>query len=224
MSANEEAELIDLSLLLSDFGVSEGPDKWVWSHDQSGLFSVASIKRVAAAAQSSVPANLFLWNNLVPKKVGVVAWRALAERLPTKLALARRNINIGDTRCIFCGDYEESCEHLFVSCQFTQSIWIVMAQWCKIPPILAFCIKDLLDFHLHMQGCNNKKKKVLNAIVQVVIWSVWRMRNEVIFGQAVPCISKVVEESKSMSYNWIKNRSRSSHWSWNDWRAFSISW
>ncbi|KAJ0834459.1 hypothetical protein HanRHA438_Chr16g0743841 [Helianthus annuus] len=50
------------------------------------------------------------------------------------------------------------------------------------------------------------------------------MRNEVIFGQAVPCISKVVEESKSMSYNWIKNRSRSSHWSWNDWRAFSISW
>ncbi|KAJ0732921.1 putative RNA-directed DNA polymerase [Helianthus annuus] len=222
LSASEEAELMELTLLLCDFGCRDGPDRWVWRHDQPELFSVANIKRLAAEASRSVPAYLFRWNNLVPKKVGVVAWRAIAERLPTRLALVYRNVNIGDTRCIFCGEYEESSEHLFVSCQFSQTVWIIMAQWCKIPPILAFCLRDLLDLHFFMQG-SNRKKKVINAIVQVVIWSIWRMRNEVIFGQVDPCITRVVEESKSMSFHWIKNRSRSSHWTWNDWRAFSIS-
>ncbi|KAJ0900727.1 putative reverse transcriptase zinc-binding domain-containing protein [Helianthus annuus] len=221
LSVNEEAELLDLTLLLSEFVVSDGPDRWVWSLGNSESFAVADIKKVAAEHCRSIPAYVFVWNNYVPKKVGVVSWRAISDRLPTKVALASRNIIINDTRCVLCGDYEESSEHLFVSCHFTQSVWLVMAQWCRIPPIVAFCLRDLLDAHLFLHGCK-KKKKVLNAIVQVVIWCVWKVRNEVIFGQVAPSISSVVEESKSMAFLWIKNRSGSSQWSWNEWRSFSI--
>ncbi|MFS8004695.1 hypothetical protein Hanom_Chr13g01228821 [Helianthus anomalus] len=35
-------------------------------------------------------------------------------------------------------------------------------------------------------------------------------------------ITQVVEESKSMAYYWIKNRSGSSHWSCNEWQSFSV--
>ncbi|KAJ0860577.1 putative reverse transcriptase zinc-binding domain-containing protein [Helianthus annuus] len=221
MSDYEEAELLDLTCLLCDFSHYEGPDVWVWKHGQSETFSVASIKNTMETANRSVPADLFLWNNFIPKKVGVVSWRARSERLLTRVALAARNMNIGDTRCPLCAEYDETSDHLFVSCHFSQSIWLIIAQWCRIPPMVAFSFKDILDTHISVYG-SKKKKKVISVIIQVVIWSIWRMRNEVIFGLVEPNISKVVEESKSMAYHWIKNRSRSHTWSWSEWRNFNI--
>ncbi|XP_022040631.1 uncharacterized protein LOC110943184 [Helianthus annuus] len=179
------------------------------------------MKQILASAERVVPEYQFVWNNYVPKKVGIVPWRALMERLPTRIALAARNVDIGDIRCVLCGDYDESSEHLFVSCQFAQSVWLVMAQWCKSPPVIAFSLRDVLDAHKFVPG-SKKKKKVFGAISQVVIWSLWKMRNDVLFGQAIPSVSKVVEESKSMSYHWVKNRSKSSHWSWSEWCNFNV--
>ncbi|KAL9995937.1 putative RNA-directed DNA polymerase [Helianthus debilis subsp. tardiflorus] len=221
MSVDEQEELTDLTLLLCDFVARICPDVWDWCHDTSGTFSVASIKQISASASRSLPEYLFVWNRFVPKKVGIVVWRALSERLPTRVALAARNIYIADSRCLFCGEYEETSEHIFVSCQFSQSIWLIVTQWCRIPPIIAFSLKDIIDCYSCVNG-SKEKKKIINAIVQVVIWCLWRMRNNVLFGQASPNISKVVEESKSMAYHWFKNRSGHSQWSWNDWRSFNL--
>ncbi|XP_035836174.1 uncharacterized protein LOC110935680 [Helianthus annuus] len=222
LSDSEQQELSDLLLLLCDFNGGEGLDTWVWKYDNSGVFSVASIKITAATESNPVPGYGFHWNKLVPKKVGIVSWRALSERLPTRVALAARNIQIADTRCLLCEEYDETSDHLFVACQFTQSIWLIVAQWCRSQPTFAFSLKDILEAHNAVHG-SKKKKLVLNAIAQVVIWCVWRMRNEVLFGQASPSVSKVVEEVKSMAFLWIKNRAGSSNWSWNDWRSFSLN-
>ncbi|XP_022019793.1 uncharacterized protein LOC110919854 [Helianthus annuus] len=210
-----------LYLMLCDYSPYHGPDRWVWGHDNSENFTVASIKRIAELIGRAVPEYQFVWNSYVPKKVGIVPWRALLERLPTRVALTARSVNIGDTSCVLCGDYEETSEHLFVSCQFAQSVWLVMAQWCKSPPVIAFSLRDILDAHMFLPG-SKKKKKVFGAISHVVIWSLWKMRNEVLFGEANPSVSKVVEESKSMSYHWVKNRSKSSHWSWGEGCSFNL--
>ncbi|XP_076949711.1 uncharacterized protein LOC143622462 [Bidens hawaiensis] len=73
----------------------------------------------------------FEWNRLVPKKVSFVAWRALLGRLPTFDALVRRNIAVASNMCPFCGEVEETVEHVFISCGLAQSMWSVLAQWCK---------------------------------------------------------------------------------------------
>ncbi|KAJ0917796.1 putative RNA-directed DNA polymerase [Helianthus annuus] len=181
-SVSENLELLDISLLICDFDICSGPDEWVWKYDKSEAFSVASIKNISAKVSRSVPDYLFRWNKLVPKKVGIVSWRAVSERLPTRVALAARNIYIADKRCLFCEVYEETCDHVFVSCQFTETIWSIISQWCRISPTYAFSLKDILDAHVFVSG-SNKKKMVLNAIAQVVIWGVWRMRNGILFGR-----------------------------------------
>ncbi|KAF5762723.1 hypothetical protein HanXRQr2_Chr15g0672181 [Helianthus annuus] len=124
--------------------------------------------------------------------------------------------------CLLCGEYEETSEHLFVGCHFAQTVWLVIEQWCKIPSMFAFSLRDILDHHNMIHGCK-KKKKVFNAIAQVVLWSIWRMRNEVLYGRGSPNISKVIEEAKNMAYHWIKNRSRSLHWTWEEWCTFSMA-
>ncbi|XP_021990974.1 uncharacterized protein LOC110887709 [Helianthus annuus] len=211
-----------MSALLSGVNYRAGPDRWLWSLNPTGEFSVVSIKDVAAIYGRSAPAYSFFWNNFVPKKVGIVSWRVIMERLPTRAALVARNIDIGDPSCPFCGEYDETCDHIFAACHFAQVVWLVIAQWCKIPPIIAFGLKDLLDAHVAVVG-SKKKKKVFSAIFQVVIWSIWKMRNEVIFGNEYPNISKVVDESKSMSFLWIKYQLKSLDWTWNEWRNFRIA-
>ncbi|MFS7907616.1 putative reverse transcriptase zinc-binding domain-containing protein [Helianthus anomalus] len=224
MNNAEELQLQNLTTLISNFNVAAGRDEWIWKLHLSVGFSVADIKNKAAVYNRNITEYIFLWNNSIPKKVGVVSWRAAMERLPTRAALAARNIDVRDTRSTFCGEYEETNEHLLASCQFSQTIWSVIVQWCKVPPLIAFSFKDVLDLHLTVNG-SKRRKKVLNAITQVVVWSVWRvwrMRNEVIFNHASPSVVKVVEEIKTMAYLWIKNRMRSSGWSWSDWRSFNF--
>ncbi|MFS8018578.1 putative reverse transcriptase zinc-binding domain-containing protein [Helianthus anomalus] len=178
----ENHELQDISALLSAISVSSGLDR---------LF-LSSFNR-------SRPNRVFMWNNWTPKKVGIVAWRAEKIRLPTKEALARRRINIPNLSCILCGEYVESSDHLFVACHFAQTIWQNIASWCKIPPIVAFDIRALLDLHGFIQG-SRKRKKALHAIVLIVIWCIWKTRNEAMFNNAQPHIVKVLEEVKSLGF------------------------
>ncbi|MFS7922183.1 hypothetical protein Hanom_Chr03g00245931 [Helianthus anomalus] len=65
-------------------------------------------------------------------------------------------------------------------------------------------------------------KKALYAIVLVAIWCIWRMRNEVTFGQLSPSTTKVLDEVKSMGFLWVKNRSEEVTLTWENSSRFSM--
>ncbi|XP_076883847.1 uncharacterized protein LOC143532785 [Bidens hawaiensis] len=106
----------------------------------SGGFSVKIVKDRLVRNNLVAPEFKFEWNRLVPKMVTFVAWRAMMGRLPTFDALGKRNIPVASNECPFCSEVEEMVEHVLVSCGLTQSMWSVLAQWCKMPSIfiLAF--------------------------------------------------------------------------------------
>ncbi|MFS8005457.1 hypothetical protein Hanom_Chr13g01237551 [Helianthus anomalus] len=63
---------------------------------------------------------------------------------------------------------------------------------------------------------------MLQAIVHIVIWCIWKTRNEVMFNNAQPIMVKVPEEVKSLGFLWVKNRSKEVNFSWEDWSRFSV--
>ncbi|XP_035837150.1 uncharacterized protein LOC118485040 [Helianthus annuus] len=215
----ESDQLQQLISLLGCVNLRVGRDYWHWNYDPSGCFSVSGLKSLLGSANRERPNRVFEWNNRVPKKVAIMAWRSEMEKLPTKCALSARNIPVQDLRCLLCNEYDESSEHLFVSCHFAQIIWQNIASWCKIPPIIAFDVKDLLDLHGY-SSVSKKRKKAIHAIVLVTFWGIWRMRNEVTFRQGSPNTVKVLEEIKAMAYLWVKNRSKEAQLSWDDWCRF----
>ncbi|KAJ0925693.1 putative reverse transcriptase zinc-binding domain-containing protein [Helianthus annuus] len=75
-----------------------------------------------------MPNYVVQWNHWVARKVGIVAWGAEGERLPTMAALARRGIPVTSLACVLCGEIDETCEHLFMSCQFAQTVWQIIGQ------------------------------------------------------------------------------------------------
>ncbi|XP_022041233.2 uncharacterized protein LOC110943809 [Helianthus annuus] len=197
----EALEFQHLTSMLAGTSAGVGRDRWQWKLDPSLLFSVASVKQTLQCHNRPDPNYVVEWNNWIPKKVGVVVWRAEKERLPTRAALAKRGITIQSLECIICSEYPETSDHLLVSCEYAQIVWQIMFQWCKSNPIIAFSLKDILESFKQLSG-SRKKRKAFHAICQVTIWSLWNMRNEfMVAGKTTP-INNLVEEIKSKSFLW----------------------
>ncbi|XP_022032064.1 uncharacterized protein LOC110933134 [Helianthus annuus] len=223
LNGAEETQFQQMLGIIGGLSLTLDRDKWIWKLAKDGQFSVASIKSVLSSHNWHRPDRVFVWNNWVPKKVGIVAWRADLNRLPTRAALLVRNVPVHDPMCVFCGNYEESSEHLFVSYHFAQSVWLNIASWGMIPPIIAFGINDLLSLHeFEFSATLSNKRKALHAVVLVAFWCIWKLRNEVMFRQAIPNCTKLLGEIKSMAYLWVKNRSKLVSITWEDWSRFSF--
>ncbi|KAJ0609369.1 putative reverse transcriptase zinc-binding domain-containing protein [Helianthus annuus] len=205
--AAEFSELQHLNSMLGSVSVSGNVDRWRWMLDPSNGFSVASIKRVIQCHNRDPNAYVVEWNNWVPKKVGIVAWRAEKERLPTRDALERRGVTVQSTECIICREYPETSDHLLVSCGYAQIVWQALFQWCKTHPILAFSLRDILDSYKQLDG-SKERRKAFHAVCLVTVWSIWNMRNELMFRGKDKSVNNIVEEIKTKSFLWIKNRSK----------------
>ncbi|KAL4558636.1 hypothetical protein LXL04_036837 [Taraxacum kok-saghyz] len=63
---------------------------------------------------------------------------------------------------------------------------------------------------------NKKKKKTANAIVLVTLWKIWKARNEKTFNGRRTPPWRIIEEIKSQSYLWVKNRGRNMITNWGE--------
>ena len=101
-------------------------DDWIWKPDPSGQYS-------AKSAYYALRGNITegddfadfeeLWKLRIPSKVAVFVWRLLRDRLPTKVNLCRRHVEINDLQCPFCRSMEEDATHLFFHCSKITPIW-----------------------------------------------------------------------------------------------------
>ncbi|KAL8217860.1 hypothetical protein R6Q57_021233 [Mikania cordata] len=93
----------------------------------------------------------------------------------------------------------ESTSHHFIECYMATSLCQLTSLWCKIPPIYAFEVSDLLCLHKTLP-VDEAKKELIHAIIIVVFWCIWNMRNEVVFKKVNPSIHKMMKETKRTGY------------------------
>ncbi|KHN37747.1 hypothetical protein glysoja_048115, partial [Glycine soja] len=65
----------------------------------------------------------------IPSKISVFAWRLIEDRLPTRMNLHRRQVQLQDLRCPFCREAVEETSHLFFHCVFIQPILWESMSW-----------------------------------------------------------------------------------------------
>ncbi|KAJ0586807.1 hypothetical protein HanIR_Chr04g0155961 [Helianthus annuus] len=56
-----------------------------------------------------------------------------------------------------------------------------ISSWCKVPPIYALVLKDILE--LHSVGSSPKFKKAVHVVCLSAIWCIWKARNGCVFKQ-----------------------------------------
>jgi len=123
-----------------------------------------------------------LWLSKAMPKVLTTTWRALLERLPTKVNLSRRGVVVSDKNCVLCLDREESNQHLFLECKITYQVWNNCFRWFGI-----LCVQDNdLKYHFenfHLVHMNTKQNMIWKGVWAAVVWSIWDHMNRVIFNQ-----------------------------------------
>ncbi|GJU55846.1 RNA-directed DNA polymerase, eukaryota [Tanacetum coccineum] len=73
-------------------------DRWKWSLENSGDFSVASVRKMLDDKMLSDVTTKTRWIKLVPIKVNVHAWKVKIDSLPTRFNISRRAANRASDR------------------------------------------------------------------------------------------------------------------------------
>ncbi|GJZ79969.1 RNA-directed DNA polymerase, eukaryota, reverse transcriptase zinc-binding domain protein [Tanacetum coccineum] len=112
-SGVEEFQLDNLSRLVSMITLSSAVDRYVWSLENSGEFSVKSIRQVIDANCFPVIHSATRWVKSVPLKVNIMAWKIKMDDLPTRMNISRRGIEIDSIVCPICNSGAESSCYIF---------------------------------------------------------------------------------------------------------------
>nr|GEV25673.1 RNA-directed DNA polymerase, eukaryota, reverse transcriptase zinc-binding domain protein [Tanacetum cinerariifolium] len=127
----EEMWCLNTDLLTTIEGVSlvSMNDRWVWSLECSGNFSVASIRKLIDDRRLLDVSSKTRWIKAVPIKVNVHAWKVRLDSLPTRLNISRRGMDIASIFCHICGNAIESSRHLFFYCHVAKDLFRKISRW-----------------------------------------------------------------------------------------------
>ncbi|GJV00941.1 hypothetical protein Tco_1330211 [Tanacetum coccineum] len=95
----EHSQFTDLVTRLEGFVQVEMRDRWVWSKEGLGDFSVASVRKMIDDRWLPNVSTKTLWSNVVPIKTNVHAWKVRLDCLPTRLNISRRGMDIESILC-----------------------------------------------------------------------------------------------------------------------------
>ena len=178
------SSLDDLLLVLADFRCGEASDGWRWKIGSDGVYTVGETRRWIDDIVLPVAAIKTRWCTGVPRKVSIFVWRVRLQRIPTRVALSGKCLEISSILCPICGLASESIHHLFGRCEVAVSIWSLVFRWLQIPYRAVLDPDELLGW---VDGCRItvNQKHILEAVICTTFWVIWRFRNDVVHGGGV---------------------------------------
>ena len=218
-SGRADGDLTKLVTDLNGLTLNESQDdKWEWTLTASRKFLVASLCRAIHLRLNAndVSTPPFNWNSWVPRKVNVCAWRVALDRLPTRLNLCQRVINLPTSVCLFCGLYDESRDHCFFLCPKVKEVWL---RWGKVRA--RFSLSDILKGNFNFTK-DRWTMKLFHAFCLSLIWYVWKWRNKILHASSDEEVSSAQQEDifpaiQRLSLLWTSNRASKCRFSWCHW-------
>ncbi|XP_071715217.1 uncharacterized protein [Rutidosis leptorrhynchoides] len=86
-----------------------------------------------------------IWNSLVPKIIELFAWRAFLKRLPMRMELDKRGIDLHSVRCPLCDDYLETVDHVLIFCNHAQEVWNRVYNWWNRGNFSQFSLREFFQ-------------------------------------------------------------------------------
>ncbi|GJZ54517.1 RNA-directed DNA polymerase, eukaryota, reverse transcriptase zinc-binding domain protein [Tanacetum coccineum] len=190
-------------------------DRWIWSLQSSGDFTVASIRKLIDEFTLSEVSSSTRWIKAVPIKVNVLAWKIKLDNLPTRLNISRRGMDIDSILCPTCGKAVESTRHIFFTCQIARYILHLITSWWNIPYMEVSSYEEWLVWILSLR-LSIKHKRIFEGVCYVTWWHIWNFRNKTIFGSESSSKAAIFDEVQSRSFYWCRYRCKA-YFSWIEW-------
>ncbi|GJT53252.1 retrovirus-related pol polyprotein from transposon TNT 1-94 [Tanacetum coccineum] len=196
--------------------LSSANDRWSWSLNRNGVFSVKSAREVIDKHLLIISPSPTRWSKLIPIKLNIFAWRMFLDKLPTRVNLSNKGIDIPCVLCLVCGSDVESRNHIFYGCSLASDLFKLMGRWWNIHiPSLPYP----LAWEVWFDGwcLNSLQRSVLEATFFSLWWHIWNFRNAVLFSSENPKKSLIFDNVVSQSWLWVNYRSRKANVFWLAW-------
>ncbi|GJT76979.1 RNA-directed DNA polymerase, eukaryota, reverse transcriptase zinc-binding domain protein [Tanacetum coccineum] len=180
-------------------------DSWNWSLDVSHGFSVASVRSLVDARTLDVDSNATRWIRCIPNKIKVFLWRLSLNKLPSRVNLDLKGIDVGSLLCPICQEDVESVNHIFFSCEMAKALWDLFAKWWELD--IPFCdnISDWFTWFDSLK-VSNKVRSFIEGVGGTLMWSIWNYRNHFVFSSSPPKKALLWDSIVSQSFLWISSR------------------
>ena len=178
-------------------------DRSWWRFHNSGRYSVHSFLKKVYEQKGLVSHNTSfaacVWKGVAPPKVELLLWFILLGRLNTKDRLLWLNILPADNyRCVICNEGEESISHLFFTCNFAWRVWSCCCDWWGLTWVIHSDPRSNFESWTAIK-CSKNQRKMWLSCFYVIIWSLWELRNKVIFQNKEVCWKSFMME---LLHNW----------------------
>ncbi|GKC07191.1 RNA-directed DNA polymerase, eukaryota [Tanacetum coccineum] len=119
--------------------------------------------------QNIIPtlAHATTWDKSIPRKVNVFMWRLSLDRLPHRLNLSSRGMDIPAISCPSCNANVESANHVFFECDITTDMWKLVFRWCDIPLFQASSWDSFNDWIISWHASKEKKYRFVLMLLQL---------------------------------------------------------
>ncbi|XP_071728427.1 uncharacterized protein [Rutidosis leptorrhynchoides] len=183
--ARNEALLNDLIGKLGNVVISHGTDSWHLCLDDDSDFTVSNTRAYIDDRLLPTTDVCTRWLKVLLRKINIFLWRLAMDRLPTRVNLARRGLEIEDTNCVSCNHNFESVQHVFFACSVASELWRRVRIWLDIHLPIFMDWSEVMPWFDSWQE-NEKTKQKVYVIFAALLWHVWRFRNSMIFpGEAL---------------------------------------
>nr|GEU68778.1 hypothetical protein [Tanacetum cinerariifolium] len=195
--------------------LSNSNDRWSWSLDGVGDFTVSSVRIAIDDYILPKGTTKTRWIKEVPIKINIHAWKVKNDCFPTRFNMYRRGMEIYTILCPLCNSTAESSRHLFFSCKFIRDIMLKINRWWEVDHREVDSYDEWVEWMSSIR-LPIKVKKVFEGICYIVWWYIWNWRNMKIFGHETSTKASIFDEVVSWSFHWIRFRSKAS-FSWIEW-------
>ncbi|KAJ8429362.1 LOW QUALITY PROTEIN: hypothetical protein Cgig2_033194 [Carnegiea gigantea] len=135
-----------------------------------------------------------IWARTVTPRHAFIMWILIHHRVPVKSRLARFIAKISDCACVMCNAAEEDSNHLFFQCTWAKQIWQSIGQWWHMH--IDISSTDSFKRSLIKLRRPKREQQITYAIAAVVIYNIWRARNEMIFSHHLILVHTQVKVTK----------------------------
>ncbi|GJZ10117.1 RNA-directed DNA polymerase, eukaryota [Tanacetum coccineum] len=128
----EEEQFKALQSCVFDLLLPQMGDRWVWSLNSSGEFTVKSVRNYIDDILLPTVSTPTRWVKVMPIKVNIFAWRVWLDNLPTRFNLSFKGLEISSIICPCCNTAAETTSHLFFSCDLARHVWNKVLRWWNL--------------------------------------------------------------------------------------------
>ena len=169
----------------------DSQDSVTWTWESNGCFLTRSAYAARFSGRQVSPTAEFTWQSRAPLRCRFFSWLAIKDRCWTSVRLTRHGLP-HQAACPMCDQHQESMQHLMLECSFANQIWLAVGRLAN-KEVVQHRYGESLEQWCLRQEDGSANRRAHRAKCLLVMWTIWKHRNDVVFNGATPSFQQAMQ-------------------------------